>query len=174
MFIRSINIVELSFDLEDPENIDTDDVLFKQEVVDIGDNINMDQHPSSFVTFDCTEPHCIMQFRREDRLRAHLLIGSHKIISPSFQLLDKAAVIYKESLESDNLKEIPILTSTNTTVRNPRISTVTLKEGWALFHPRAKVTFAPAQRSYLNEKYDEGEKSGAKWDPCKLAEVCAF
>ncbi|CAF1356373.1 unnamed protein product [Adineta ricciae] len=159
-----------SFEREGSENIDTDDVLFKQEVVENGDNINMDQHSSSFVTFDCTEPHCIMQFRREDRLRAHLLIGNHKTVAPPVRLLDKAAVIYKESLENDNIKEIPILTSINTVVANPRISTVTLKEGWALFHPRPKVTFTLVQRSYLIEKYDEGEKTGAKCDPSKLAE----
>lgn len=161
----------LSFGLDNPGDIDTDNGSIKQEVVDMDNNGSIEQHSSSFVTFDCTEPHCVMQFRREDRLRAHLLIGSHKIMVPSFHLPDKAAIIYKQRLEDDILKEIPILTSTNRTVTGVRIPTVPLTEGWALFRPRAKVTFTPTQRSYLHEKYDEGEKSGAKWDPSKLSEV---
>lgn len=160
----------LSFNLDESESIDTENAFSKKEVTDIIEDTSADQH-SSFVTFDCTEPHCVLQFRREDRLRAHLLMGFHKFIMPSFQLLDRAAIIYKESLKNDNLKEIPILTSTNRTVRDTRIPTIGLKEGWALFVPRAKITFTAAQRSYLNEKYNEGEESGAKWDPSKLAEV---
>lgn len=163
----------LSFGLNKLKNIDTENAFPKNEVGDVQviDDTSIDQHSASFVTFDCTEPHCVMQFRREDRLRAHLLMGSHKFIVPSFRLLDKSAITYKESLENDNLKEIPILTSTNRTAADTRIPTVALKEGWALFVPRAKISFTAAQRSYLIEKYDEGEKSGAKWDPSKLAEV---
>lgn len=174
--MKYIITVALPFHVEeaDIDIVDTGDVLLKQQATDIDNDNKKDQYPPSFVTFDCTEPLCVMQFRREDRLRAHLLVGTHKIMSPSFQLLDKAAVIYKECMESDALKEIPILTSTDTTVRNRRILTSHLKEGWALFHPRAKVTFTPAQRLFLSEKYDEGEISGAKWDPSKLAEVCSL
>ena len=42
------------------------------EPMDIDDNEQIEKRPSRFVTFDCPEPRCTMQFRREDRLRAHL------------------------------------------------------------------------------------------------------
>ena len=74
-----------------------------------------------------------MKFRREDRLRAHLLLRSHKTIIPPYWLLDKAAIIHKESLDSGNLKEIPILSATNSTIKCSTISIVNLEEGWALF-----------------------------------------
>jgi hypothetical protein len=115
-----------------------------------------------------------MQFRREDRLRAHLLFGSHKTITPPFRLLDKAAMVYKDALDSDNIKEIPILSSINSTIRNSTVSIANLEEGWALFRPRVKTAFSPTQRSYLDEKYLEGERSGAKWDACAVAEVNSF
>jgi hypothetical protein len=138
------------------------------------DIIDIDPHFSSFITFDCTEPHCIMQFQREDRLRAHLLLDNHKTISPPFRLLDKAAIIYKETLGSDNPKEIPILSATRSTTNKSMDTKFNLDEGWALFHPRVKVAFTPAQRAYLNQKYDEGEKCGAKWDAATVAEVSSF
>jgi hypothetical protein len=115
-----------------------------------------------------------MQFRREDRLRAHLLLGSHKIIIPPFQFLDKAAIMYKESLDSDNLKEIPVLSATSSTIKDSTVPKVKLEEGWALFRPRVKVAFTPAQRSYPNEKYNQGEICGAKWDAGTVAEVSSF
>ncbi len=68
-----------------------------------------------------TSSHCVLQFRREDRLRAHLLLGSHKIITPPFRLLDKAVIVYKESLDNDNLKEIPILSAINTIVKHSAV-----------------------------------------------------
>jgi len=70
-----------------------------------------------------------MKFRREDRLRAHLLLRSHKTIIRPYWLLDKAAIIHKESLDSGNLKEIPILSATNSTIKCSTISIVNLEEG---------------------------------------------
>jgi len=158
--------------IENAEDDDiNNDILADANVRSIDNTIGTNQRPPSFITFDCTEPHCIMHFRREDRLRAHLLIGSHKIIVPPFRLLDKAAMVYKEALDSETPKEIPILSATSSTVTDSTVSATSLEEGWALFRPREKVTFSPTQRYYLNEKYLEGERSGAKWDPSKLAEV---
>jgi hypothetical protein len=115
-----------------------------------------------------------MQFRREDRLRAHLLIGTHKIVTPSFQLLDKAAMMYKEALDSDNSKLQPVLSTASIAGTTSTVTKSNFKEGWALFQPRPKVKFTLAQKTYLNEKYHEGEKSGKKWDPNKVAEASVF
>ncbi|CAF2969698.1 unnamed protein product [Rotaria sp. Silwood2] len=126
------------------------DTLVDEDAMDVDSTIVTDKDSSSFVTFDCIEPVCVMQFRREDRLRAHLLLDSHKIVIPPFRLLDKAAIMYKESLENDNPKQIPVLSAVGTTTKKLMIPTVDLEEGWALFRLRANARFTAAQRSYLN------------------------
>lgn len=140
----------------------TTDSSISQETMDVDVNEHNSKHSSSFVTFDCPEPHCIKQFRREDRVRPHLLVGSHKYSDLSLPLLDKAALIYKDTLESDRPKQVSMLSTISTTSKTTVTSRNNLKQGWALFHPRKKVLFTPVQRAYLNEKYDEGERSGAK------------
>lgn len=112
-----------------------------------------------------------MQFRREGRLHSHILFGSHKILTPSFRLLDKAIIMYQEGLQSDNHKQVPTLSSSI----NIRSSSTTiderLAEGWALHCSRPRRPFTITQRSYLDQKYDEGERSGAKWDANSVAEA---
>ena len=144
------------------------------EPMDIDDNEQTEKRPSRFVTFDCPESRCIVQFRREDRLRAHLLVGSHRFIDHPCSLLDKAAQMYKDALESDYPKQVPLLPVANITASPPAPLKNNLREGWAPFSPRKKILFTPAQRAYLNQKYDEGETSGAKWDPVAVAHVGLF
>jgi len=148
--------------------------LVDKEPMDIDENEQTEKRPSGFITFDCPEPCCTMQFRREDRLRAHLLVGSHRFIDHSYSLLDKAALMYKDALESDRPRQVPLLPVANTTTRPLAPLKNNLKEGWALFSPRKKILFTPVQRAYLNQKYDEGEASGAKWDPAAVAQVSLF
>ena len=62
--------------------------LVDKELMNIDDNEQTDKCSSGSVTFDCPEPRCTMQFRREDRLRAHLLVGSNRFIDHSCSLLD--------------------------------------------------------------------------------------
>ena len=133
--------------------------------------LGSDQCCPSFVTFGCTEPHCVMQFRREDRLRAHLLLGSHRFKTPTYRLLDKATLIYKQLLDSDNPRQVPLLPITSSTSGTSLPNKENLREGWALFRARNKAPFTLTQKSYLNQRYDEGEKSGAKWDGATVAEA---
>ena len=152
----------------------TNTTLVDKELMDIDDNEQTEKCPSRFVTFDCPEPRCTMQFRREDRHRAHLLVGSHRFIDHSCSRLDKAALMYKDSLENDYPKQVPLLPVANITIRPPAPLRNNLKESWTLFSPRKKVLFTPVQRAYLNQKYDEGEVSGAKLDPGAVANVSLF
>ncbi|CAF2128879.1 unnamed protein product [Rotaria magnacalcarata] len=129
------------------------DISMNKNSMDADDAGLIFQSSSIFVTFDCPEPHCVMQFPREDRLRAHMLLGFYKILLPTFRLLDKAMLMYKEGLESDHYKQVPITCTVATNSTS---------------HTKPKKNFT--QRSYLEDKYNEGEKSGAKWDPAKVAE----
>ena len=126
---------------------------------------------SGFVTFDCPEPRCVMEFRREDRLNAHLLVGIHKIVDSSCRLLDKAILLYKDGLSRDGPSHVPNLPARTISDSATKTGVKNLKEGWGLFHPRTRAPFSIAQRSYLDQKYNEGEKSGAKWDPDSIAQV---
>ena len=141
----------------------SNDISMNKNSMDADDASLISQCSSMFVTFDCPEPHCVMQFRREDRLRAHMLLGSHKILLPSFRLLDKAMLMYKEGVETDHYKQVPIMCTVATNSTSHTKSKSKLSEGWALFRSRPRVPFTVTQRSYLEDKYNEGEKSGAKW-----------
>ena len=153
----------------------TNATLVDKEPMDIDVNEQTEKRPSGFVTFDCPESRCTMQFRREDRLRAHLLVGSHRFIDHPCSLLNKSALMYKDdALESDYPKQVPLLSIVNITPRLPASFKNDLKEGWALFSPRKKILFTPAQHAYLNQKYDEGEASGAKWNPIVITHVSLF
>ena len=147
-----------------------DNTLIDDDAMDVGSTHVVPVSPA-FVTFDCPENHCTMQFRREDRLNAHLLLDLHKILVPSFRLLDKAIIMYKAGLESDNHKHVPRMAVNNSDESVTTAADDRLAEGWALFRARPRVPFTIHQRSYLEEKYNEGEKSGAKWDAASVAEV---
>ena len=155
--------------LEDNET--NDEVLIDEEKTGTTETCDRYERSPAFVTFDCTEANCVMQFRREDRLRAHLLIGSHKFVTSSSSLLDKAILMYKETMINDDARRIPSMSTASIAVTPSSFRKSKLEEGWALFQPRPNVKFTLAQKTYLNEKYDEGEKSGGKWDPNRLAEV---
>ena len=103
-----------------------------------------------------------MQFRREDRLRAHLLLGGHQFNVPTYRLLDKATLIYKQLLDSGNLRQVSLLPTTSSTGNTSSTNKENLRERWALFRPRKKPPFTLTQRLYLNQRYNEGEKSCAK------------
>ena len=147
-----------------------EDTLNDDEAMEV-DNSVPSTGSSGFVTFDCPEHHCVMQFRREDRLHAHLLLGLHKTLAPSFRLLDKAILMYKDGLESDNHKQVPQLSASTSVVSSVTSMSDRLSEGWALFRPRPRVAFTINQRSYLEERYDEGERSGAKWDANSVSQA---
>jgi hypothetical protein len=155
---------------DDPIN---DSSIDKQQM-DVDDTFVVGQRSPAFVTFDCPEPHCVMQFRREERLHAHLLLGSHKNLIPSFRLLDKAIIMYKEGLESDKYKHVPILPAVTMSASSSTTVNDTLAEGWALFRSRPRVPFTVIQRSYLDQKYNDGEESGAKWDAASVAQARHF
>ena len=79
--------------------------------------------------------------------------------------------MYKDGLESDKHKQVPNLPVNSTVVSSVIPVNEQLGVGWALFRARPRVTFTINQRSYLEERYDEGEKSGSKWDANSVAEA---
>jgi hypothetical protein len=150
------------------------DVAIEDQVMEV-DNCNLvNRSSSAFVTFDCPENYCTMQFQRENRLHTHLILGSHKSHIPTYRLLDKTMIMYKDGLNSDDHKQVPFLPIANSYPSSIESLSNKLPEGWGIFRSRPRITFTINQRSYLEQIYDEGEKSGAKWDTNSVSEARHF
>lgn len=83
--------------------------------------------------FDCSDPKCVRQFRRETNLLAHLATGHHKYPRDQLKLLDKAKLSYHDRLESAKIQCAPSLQSFTVIPRTETTSNDLLKKGWALF-----------------------------------------
>ena len=115
-------------------------------------NGNVIDKSSGFVTFDCPEPHCVMEFRREDRLRAHLLMGAHKTQETSHRLLDNAMLMYSESINHHDHVQVPNISADTSTGLYSQIPSNNLDEGWALHRSRTRAPFSVCQRSFMVNK----------------------
>ena len=69
---------------------------------------------------------------------------------------------HKEGVETYNYKQVPVMSTITSGSKSRVRSKNKLSEGWALFLSRLRVALTVTQRSYLENKYDKGEKSGAK------------
>jgi len=157
----------------DDENEQDDEAIDSAVISNVEENMmEIDSESGQrFVTFDCPDPRCIRQFRRESNLHAHLIYENHKYMPIKHSLLDNARIIYQQRVESDQringraLNNFIIVASTTPSSLNP------LHEGWAIFRPKTNRAFTQKQRTYLTDKYNEGEQTGGKWDPAAVAQV---
>ena len=86
-----------------------------------------------FKMFDCPDPKCIRQFRRESNLLVHIATGRHKYPRQQLTLLDKAKLSYHNQLESVKSQQAPSLRNFTIIPNTETISNNLLKQGWALF-----------------------------------------
>ena len=114
--------------------------------------------------FSCPSQGCILSFKRHSNLEYHLLYGKCKLRIEKFTLLDHAKILYSRKL-SEGTSTQPAMLSTTTDAQ----STPILCQGWALRQTKKNARFNENQRSYLDEKFDIGLKSGIKADPAQVA-----
>ena len=147
----------------------------------------LDQCPA-FVTFNCSTPGCVKQYRLYNNLVKHHARGDHLFKPDKVTLRDRAILMYKDRAES--IKPNPIHQLNNFTVVN---STSLLSDDdsendehqkqdnedhnheqqrWALSEPKATIHYPPEQIKYLTEKYNEGETNGYKWNPSSSTRLC--
>ena len=125
---------------------------------------------SGFAIFRCSEAQCIKWYRSIDRCEDHIATGKHVHPSTKLSLLDVAVKTFKTQTDkvfSKSTITMPMIT-TSTSHAN---SSACLSEGWALPQPKLNKRFTREQIAFLVEKYDEGERSGNKWNPAVVASV---
>ncbi len=127
--------------------------------------------------FDCPEPGCTASFQKWGHLSNHLDTGQHKFARENINSFDFALRAFKANLEEHARPMIPFMKamSENIVAEMPADQCCKnckeLKEGWAIKQSSTCRRLDEDQKTYLLEKYDEGETKGKKWDPKKLAEV---
>jgi hypothetical protein len=93
-----------------------------KEMLSDDEPMKVDNTPSTTdaltcVTFDCPENHCIMQFRREDRLNVHRLLGLHKTRVPSLPIARQSHCdVQGWTGERDEHKQVPHLSANSSAV----------------------------------------------------------
>jgi hypothetical protein len=133
------------------------------------------EHPeldssSGFAIFRCSEAQCIKWYRSIDRCEDHIATGKHVHPPAKLSLLDVAVKTFKAQTDrvfSKSTTTMPM----NTTFDLSTNGTTCLSEGWALPQPKLNKRFTREQIAFLVEKYDEGERSGNKWNPAVVASV---
>jgi hypothetical protein len=125
---------------------------------------------TGFVVFRCSDPQCIKWYRSLVRCEDHIVAGEHVYPNDKPSLFD--AAITKFKAKADRIDFHGDLTSAATTASSASTSSSSfLNEGWALIKQRTSRRFTPEQIAYLVEKYEEGERSGNKWNPAAVASV---
>ncbi len=104
----------------------------------------------------------------------HIASGKHVYQPKKLSILDSAAHIYKNRLENVDYQSFNSLTSISSvpSTSNTTISgAMTFRQGWALPTAKPSTRFTKEQIEFLIDKFNEGEKSGHKWDPTSVAMV---
>ncbi|CAF1548091.1 unnamed protein product, partial [Didymodactylos carnosus] len=83
---------------------------------------------------------------------------------------DKSKVIYKHKSESVHSCPLPkllyqVVQRTITTTKRP-----SLEENWAAAKTRTSISFNLKQKDFLTKKFDDGIRSGMKYDPARVPE----
>jgi hypothetical protein len=125
---------------------------------------------TGFAIFRCSEAQCIKWYRSIDRCEDHIATGKHVYPSAQLSLLDVAVKTFKAQTDKVFSKST-IAMPMNTTSDSSTNSSTCLFEGWALPQPKVNKRFTSEQIAFLVEKYDEGERSGNKWNPAVVASV---
>lgn len=125
---------------------------------------------SGFIIFRCSDNNCLKWYRSFGRCEDHIISGRHAYAEEKHTLLDTAVQIYQIKCDKLVIDCHPQATP-NLTGDSKASVFSSLVQGWALVQPKAIKRFSQEQISFLTEKYDEGEKTGSKWNPSAVALV---
>ena len=128
---------------------------------------------TGFLVFRCSDSQCIKWYRSIDRCDDHIISGKHVYSEKRLSLLDTAVHAYQCQTDKISSHSSLALSKDNATVQHTNTSHA-LVEGWALPQPKSNKRFSKEQIAFLVEKYDEGERSGHKWNPAAVASVSKF
>jgi preprotein translocase subunit Sec61beta len=178
-FSRTIilkKIIDKDFDTTSSSDEDDEDRLSEYSSMDTNEEDRMEtkgpveDSSTGFIVFRCNDPQCIKWYRSIVRCEDHIATGQHVYPEVKLSLVDTAVTQYK--IKTDQIHLHTNLTSTTNFASLPGSSSpYLLTEGWALIQSKSTKRFSPDQIAFLVEKYDEGEKSGNKWNPAAVVAV---
>lgn len=134
-----------------------------QQCVAVSGNMSASecQSPVQSALFSCTEEGCTRNFCTFTALQEHLDCGRHTT-AQSLSTMDAAKVQFAREVERKTSRvpqmqaeEVPLDSETQSI----------LQQGWALKSSSASARFTVKQKSYLNAKFVEGQRTGHKHDP---------
>jgi hypothetical protein len=162
---------------DDETAMDVDDDEISMDVDDPPDR------SSTFVTFNCSTPGCVKQYRLYSNLVKHHDRGDHLFMPDKINLRDRAILMYKDRAESvkptqiHQLNNFTVVHSTSVSGDDDEPQKEVdnnhhyQQQGWALSKSKTMIRYSPEQIKYLIEKYNEGEASGHKWNPSAVSSV---
>ena len=123
--------------------------------------------------FECPEPNCIRKYQYESNLATHLIVGKHMFVPERRTLKDYAIGFYKNRI--DAIQTAPLLSIKNA-LRDIETGgdeeyAVPIEMGWAHKPDRKGTTFDQEQISFLRNLFNEGARSGKKYDPREVAKM---
>ena len=161
-----------SVDEEDDEcdNLTEDSTMNADDDIDMSVSRPIEDSSTGFLTFRCNDGQCQKWFRSIDRCESHIISGKHVYSKVKLSPLDTAVHTYEsqtDKIGSHSAVAFPMAHIGPQTVDTLR----SLGEGWALPQPRSRKRFSAEQITFLVQKYEEGERSGNKWNPAAVALV---
>jgi len=171
--------------LEQIQNTEQDDAAYDNPSI-CSEEENLDENMEDLsddtsgtskidTVFDCPEPGCTASFLKHGHLVNHLDKGIHKYVRENINSMDFAIKAFKSNLQKCARQIPPFLKASSENIikelpQKCNISLIELKQGWAIKPATVCRQMDQDQINYLLEKYNEGERSGKKWDPKKLAQ----
>lgn len=139
------------------------------EIDSDGDSCDTDHEESKL--FFCPEEGCVKSYQRFSSLQQHLDCGKHTYALEHETLYDKAMTSYATKLEHG----ASVVPEVADDVRFPSDAGTALPMGWALKSTRSKRTvFTVAQKNFLTEVFQKGERTGQKADPSIVAKAMRY
>lgn len=135
-----------------------------------GQTVSVESVRQSADAFSCTEDSCGETFIEYADFQSHLDIGNHAKEAERLTLTDFALKTYKAKLEQFAiLPEIPVLQEALSNWQSETLTKQKMSQGWALSPKKKKSRWNEKQIQFLQGKFVQGQTSGRKSNPHKVA-----
>ena len=124
------------------------------------------QDQKAMSLFYCPVKGCMKTFLRSSTLQHHLIIDEHVIQSKKETIYERAKQGYAKHLE-EGFHANPALHTKSELFQGEN----NLKPGWALKSCKSRSPFNDRQKEFLNEIFEEGERTGTKANPDTVAKT---
>lgn len=124
------------------------------------------QDQKAMSLFYCPVKGCIKTFLRSSTLQHHMINDEHVIQSKKETIYERAKQGYAKRLEEGSHAN-PALQTKFEVFQGEN----NLKQGWALKSCKSRSPFNDRQKEFLNEIFEEGERTGIKANPDTVAKT---